>query len=138
MWVEVRTVNKKFFLCITYCSESQTDDTYWDILQEQITEIRTNYNPKIIICGDLNWTKHGENLSEFVFTNNFTLHIKEPTRITDKCATILDQFVTNIPDQVRHAGVLTPLPDCDHCLIELSLKLKIPKLKPYTRVMWNF
>ncbi|MCP3899199.1 MAG: hypothetical protein GY707_05745, partial [Desulfobacteraceae bacterium] len=141
MWVEVRTINKKFYLCITYRSESQTDHTYWDILQEQITEIRTNYNPKIIICGDLNAdhrTKHGEHLSEFVFTNNFTLLVKEPTRITDKSATMLDQFITNCPDQVKHIGVLTPLPDCDHCLIELSLKLKTTKLKPYTRIMWNF
>ena len=33
---------------------SNTDLTYWDTVQENIDNIRAQYNPKILICGDLN------------------------------------------------------------------------------------
>ncbi len=141
MWLEIRTDNKKFFLCVTYRSDSNTNLSFWDKLQENIDTVRANYNPKIMICGDLNAdfnTRHGRLLTEFAETNNFTIHINEPTRITSTSSTVLDQFITNFPVFVKNVQILPPLSNCDHCLITAECLFRIKKPKPYTRVMWNF
>ena len=44
------------------------------------------------MCGDFNAdfkTPHGKLFLDFVESNNFTYHIDEPTRITEKTATVL-------------------------------------------------
>ena len=79
----------------------------------------------IIITGDLNadpCTQDGLLLDNFCIINGFVLHVNEPTRITNKSATILDQFITNMPDKVLLTEVLPPLFDNDHCTISMYLK----------------
>ena len=39
MWLEICTVNRKLFLCVVYRAESNTDNTFWDSLQENINNI---------------------------------------------------------------------------------------------------
>ena len=141
MWLELRTENKKLYLATAYRSESLTDFIYWERLQENIDNIRALYNPRILICGDLNadpTTRQGKSLSTFIASNNFTSHIDEPTRITDKTATILDQFISNFPIFERDTEVLPPLLNCDHCIIATKCSFKYRKPKPYTRIMWDF
>jgi hypothetical protein len=77
-------------------------------------------------------------LSEFAETNDFTVHINEPTRITATTSTVLDQFITNFPTLMKNVQILPPLSNCDHCLIAAECTFKIKKPKPYIRVMWNF
>ena len=141
MWVEVRTINKKFFVCVIYRTDSNTDLTFWDKLQENIDAIRAQYNPKILICGDLNAdlnTRHGRLLLEFCDNNALTIHVNEPTRITDTTSTILDQFLSNFPSHLKNVEILPPLPHCDHCVIAINCTFKVVKPKPYKRLMWNF
>ena len=132
MWLEIRSVNKKFFLCTVYRSDSNTDTSFWEKLQDNIDILQENLNPKIMICGDLNAdfnTRHGKLLKEFVETNNYTFHINEPTRITANSSTILDQFITNFPTFVQNVQVLPPLSNSDHCLITIDCLFKIKKIK---------
>ena len=141
MWLELRSDNKKLFMCIAYRSEANTDFTFWEKLQINIDNIRTRYNPKILICGDLNAdfnTRHGQYLLDFVNGNDFNYHIKKPTRITSTSATILDQFVSNFPIFTKDVSIMPPLPGCDHCVIAAKLTFKFCKPKAYTRLMWNF
>ena len=96
MWLEICTYNKKNFLCVAYRADSNTDSTYWDKLQESIDNIRALYNPKVLICGDLNAdfnTRQGKLMLDFISANNLTHHVTDPTRITATSATTLDQFI---------------------------------------------
>ena len=56
---------------------------------------------KIPITGDLNAdpnSPNGPHSHQFSTNNHFSIHIDEPTRITDTSATILDQFVSNMSE----------------------------------------
>ena len=41
--------------------------------------------------------------------NNFTIHVNEPTRITETSSTVLDQFLTNIQDDVKEVAIHPPI-----------------------------
>ena len=85
----------------------------------------------IILTGDFNAdpsTANGRKLASFANVNTFTLHINEPTRITERSSSILDQFITNIPEFVETPEVDTPLLTNDHCTVSISLRFKISKM----------
>ena len=69
---------------------------------------------------------------------NILLHINEPTRITETTSSILDQFVSNIPEYVNDSGVDPPLLTNDHCTISITLSFKISKLQPIERLIWQY
>ena len=141
MWLEITTFNKKLFLCVVYRTDSNTDNTYWDRLQDTLENVRSLYNPNLLICGDLNAdfnTRQGRHLKNFITTNNFTFYNTEPTRITTTTATVLDQFIANFPIFERDFSILPPLPNCDHCVIGAKLTFKYQKVKSYKRTMWKF
>ena len=141
MWLEIHCANKKFYLCVTYRSDSNTNHTFWEKLQENIDIVRANHNPKILICGDLNadfQTRHGKLLTEFTEANGFTIHVTEPTRITNTSSTVLDQFISNFPVFLKNVQILPPISNCDHCVITAECLFRVKKPKAYKRCMWNF
>ena len=64
--------------------------------------------------------------------------MQEPARITENTSTILDQFLTNVPDLVEKVTVLSPLSTNDHCTISLTLKFKKQKSSTYKRHVWIY
>ena len=93
------------------------------------------------MTGDLNAhpdTNEGQNLKTFAYKNNLTIHVDQPTRITDRASTILDQFITNIPDFVTSISVSPPVSSNDHCTIEMKLLFRVRKIRAYKRLMWDF
>ena len=50
--------------------------------------------------------------------------ITEPTRITLKSESCLDQIITNIPDSVISYSVNPPFSNNDHCTVAVILNLK--------------
>ena len=95
----------------------------------------------IILTGDFNAdpsTLNGIKLLSFVNINAFSLHINEPARITETTSSILDQFVSNIPEYVNDSGVDPPLLTNDHCTISITLSFKISKLQPIERLIWQY
>ena len=54
MWLGVCTSNKKLFCYTAYRSEANTDLTYWNKFQENTDNIKDQYNPSNLICGDFN------------------------------------------------------------------------------------
>ena len=126
--------------CLLYI-ESNTNNTFWQTLQNSIDDIRSQYNPKIMIIGDLNAdprTKNGKLLTNFVNSNQLTMHITEPTRITSNSETILDQIITNFSSFVKETSIESPIGSSDHCLIRANVLFKTKKKKAYTRRMWDF
>ena len=77
-------------------------------MQESIDVIKENSNYDILIADDLNADPEGNqwnNLTELTTTNNLSIHVTEPTRITENSSTILDQFVSNFNDRVKKVSI---------------------------------
>ena len=141
LWVELRMFNKTVLLCVIYRAESNTDISFWDRLQENIDDILTLSNHKIMIIGDLNSdpsTQHGRLLMDFAEINCFTVHINEPTRSTAKSESILDLVITNFPMFIKETKVKPPLLLCDHNVISVKCLFRIKKQLSYQRTMWQF
>ena len=55
-------IKQKLGLCVIFGAESNTDNTFWDKLQDNIDNIWALYNPNIHICGDLNACFNSEDI----------------------------------------------------------------------------
>ena len=127
LWLEINVINTKFLLLVIYRTESNSNNLFWQTLQTNIDDVRSESNSLIMIIGDLNadpQTRHGRCLSEFADNNFFTIHVNEPTRITENSSTILDQILTNFPTLVKEVNVDAPLATSDHCLISIACLFK--------------
>ena len=134
MWLEIRLTNQIMFIFLAYRAESNTDQTFWQLLQNSINTVRANHNPKILIIGDLNAdpsTRQGKLLNDFANVNFMTQHVTEPTRITETSSTILDQILSNFPSLVKQIYVEPPLASSDHCLITVKCISKLKKKHAY-------
>ena len=141
MWLEVRSNNNKFYLCVIYRAESNTDETFWDILQTQVELCKLEAKPRILIAGDLNadfLTYHGDKLKQFAFINEMDILIEEPTRVTQQSSTVLDQFVSNMAQCIHNVRVLAPFSYNDHSTVALDLVFRIAKQQSYKRLMWDY
>ena len=141
MWLEIRSNNNKFLLCVAYRAPGMQSTIFWDKMQESVNLINSHDKLKILIAGDLNAdpdTPAGVCMSDFVRTNEMHIHINEPTRITHHSQTILDQFISNVSNFVQSPTVRPPILSSDHCVISASLSFKLQKGSTYSRRMWNF
>jgi hypothetical protein len=93
------------------------------------------------VIGDLNSDPKsvaGKHLYDFTTINGLSILVKEPTRITQSCSTILDQILTNDPSRVQALNIEPPLANNDHCTVSLKLTVKATRHQPYKRIMWDF
>ena len=87
----------------------------------------------IIITGDLNNDPNSASapyLAGFANLKQRTVHINEPTRITEYTATILDQCLNNMPYFFQDVSVLSSFSDSDHCT--MNGKIMFQTLKKYS------
>ena len=137
LWLEIRSNNNKFLLCTCYRPPNERYN-FWNELQYMVDLTHLGQVKSIILTGDFNAdpsTPNGIKLLSFVNINAFSLHINEPTRITETTSSILDQFVSNIPEYVYDNGVDPPLLTNDHCTISITLRFKISKMQPIERLI---
>ena len=95
----------------------------------------------MVIFGDLNAdfnALNGRNLTQLCSTQNLHYLITEPTRITNRSSTVLDQILTNAPNFVTKIEVTPPISTNDHCTISAHFNFKIEKEKAYERHIWLF
>ena len=138
LWLEVRCNNQKFLLCTVYRPPNVT--SFYDDFQISLDNTLQSPN-HLIIIGDLNSdlnTNMGNKLKAFAHSNRLTIHINQPTRITERSSSVLDQCLTNCPALIKNTGVLPPLANNDHCTIFLNLKFKYSIGKSYRRQIWKF
>lgn len=89
---------------------------------------------ELILMGDfnLNWL---DTTNHNLFNDlNLTQIIKDPTRITKTCSSLIDLILVTHPNRIINSGVLS---DClsDHCIIFCIWKISMPHLPPkYIRV----
>ena len=140
MWLEIRSHNNKFLLCIVYRPPNSTI-SFWDDLQQMLDNAKLDRIQNVIMMGDFNADEQTYNGNYFKFfsnVNHFTSHVNEPTRITSTTQTSLDKILTNIPHYVKNAEVLTPLLYNDHCTVAISLLFRTSKNATYKRTMWDY
>ena len=80
-----------------------------------------------MLIGDLNAdfrTRPGKALLNFVERNNLRIHNREPTRITDHSATVLDQCISNFSNLVSDTEVLPPVASSDHCVLVVNCNFR--------------
>jgi len=142
MWVKIKAGHNTFMLCVCYRPPNSKPD-FWIKFQDSIDLVKQSGINNLLLTGDFNadpHTRDGRILDLLVEANNFTLHVDKPTRITPTTATILDQFISNVPSLVCNVGVLDPISTCDHCPIKASFKMrnKYNKPKAYKRHIWQY
>ena len=130
---DARVQNYKVTVFVVY-RPPKFPNFFWEDLQACLDQAFDSGSSIIIITGDLNAdprTQDGLLLDNFCTINGLVLHVDEPTTITNTSATILDQFITNMPDKV----LFTPLLDNDHCTNDLVLSMY---LKFYSKYHTSF
>ena len=114
---------------------------FLDSLQASHNEVLAAGYDNIIITGYLNAdpsTPDGRKLLYFIDRNNFTKHVKEPTRITDRSSSELDQIVSNCDYLIQDVMVSPPVSYNDHNTVSASIKFHIRNAKAFQRIMWQY
>ena len=139
IWLKIRSNNNNFILCVCY-RPPDAPISFWDDFQVQI-DLAKEFGNYMLITGDLNADPNsnaGPDLRQFADQNHLHIHVDEPTRITPTTATILDQFLSNIPHFVHDISVLPPVSSNDHCTISARLKFRTFKQQAYERTIWLY
>ena len=139
MWLDVRSSNNKFLLCVCY-RPPDLPVSFWDDFQTQLDLAKQIHN-NILITGDLNADPNSTNgpyLDRFANQNHLQILVQEPTRITEHSATILDQFLSNMIPYISEVTVIAPVSTNDHCTITLTLAFHVCKEKCYARRIWYY
>ena len=142
LWMKIKAGNNLFLMCVCYRAPNEKAQ-FWINLQDSIDLAKQSGTNKIIVTGDFNadpHTREGNLLQLFTLSNNLTIHVNEPTRITPTTSTILDQFLSNVPCSLKNIEVLAPIGNCDHCPIKstLTLRHKFNKPKCFQRHIWQY
>ena len=142
LWIKIKAGHNIFMLGVCYRPPNSKAD-FWIKLQDSVDLVKQAGVNNIFLTGDFNadpHTRDGHILELFVASNNFTTHITKPTRITPLVATILDQFISNVPSLVCNVEVLDPIATCDHCPIRVSVRMKNKYNKPqaFKRHIWLY
>jgi hypothetical protein len=143
MWIMISNKDKQVLIGVSYRQKKgRYAPDYWAKLQSGLDKAIATKISNIMMVGDFNAdpdnkTDH-DTLLEFLSTNNFTQHVREPTRVTSNSATILDLVITNLPRLVKNVGVSAPVHENDHSTVFGTLNLKTVRRQCFTRDMWNF
>ena len=142
LWVKVKAGSNTLMVCVCY-RPPNSNVSFWEKLQESLDLANVAGSSDIVLAGDFNAdpnSRHGRLLKLFCESNNLTMHVKEPTRITPNKASILDHIISNVPSLVKATEVLDPISTCDHCPVKLSLELKNKYNKPaaFKRHVWDY
>ena len=109
-----------------------------------IDVVRADRIKNVIIAGDLNADKNTQPQNHVAMVrlmeaNSLCIHIDKPTRVTETSTSILDQFITNVPDFVKEVNVSdAPLLTNDHLTTFLTLNFKVQKERTYDRFIWLY
>ena len=141
IWLQLYTNEVKMLLCNVYRPPNYQN--FWELIDNNLENIKTRYaNIKYhLIMGDLNADfadRNGKFLNDFCASNNLQILISEPTRITERTQTCLDQILTDMPNFVKTTSVLPPVSNNDHSTVAVVLDFNIPLDKAYSRLVWQY
>lgn len=140
LWVQIQLKKlKSIMLCVAYRPEYCPVSCFVDDFMDKYSQALT-HGKNIIVAADLNCdmlkphSPEATALQDLCDSVNLTQLIKEPTRVTATSSTLIDVIMTSSTDLVERSGVLQSHIS-DHYLVDVLLKLKIPKPPPsYVKV----
>ena len=141
LWAEISCTNHRFLLCVCY-RPPKMQMHFWDDLQNMVDLAKIGMVKSIVIAGDLNSDENTQPrnhnaLMRFANSNSLCVHVDKPTRVTQTTSSVLDQFLSNIPDFVSEVQVSdAPLLTNDHLSIFMTLHFKVHKEKAYDGLVW--
>lgn len=139
IWLQINSIDGKVLFCCCYRPPDYAN--FWTEFDTVIDIVKGDVIRNIFILGDLNAdfrTVNGRKLQNMTLQQNFEYLVTEPTRITDRTATVLDQILTNAPNFVRKVEVMAPVSTNDHCTVGIHLDFKINNDKAYFRTVWFY
>ncbi len=152
LWVELRFKNKKVLFATCYRPPGATAlqvDSFIDSLSQQIESAQNDNPDALILVGDFNdrcthWDdRHESSEMGLKFYNylkdvNLFQMIDEPTRITDKSASLLDLIITDSPGYLDNVNQLPPIGDLDHNIVYGYLNFVVDRPGNVTRTVWHY
>ena len=139
MWISIKTLQGNILVCCCYRPPDKSD--FWEEFSDTLNIVKSDQFGRIFILGDLNAdfnTVNGRKLKQLCQLQNLKHMISEPTRITAKTSSILDQVLTNSPFFIKGIKVTPPISTNDHCTVGITLNFKIKKDPAYKRTIWDY
>lgn len=131
MWLEVRLPGARMAIGTAYRPEAVSVSTALDSLSESLNVFAScEYT---CLLSDLNIdllkpeTSKTRDLIHFLYQRNLTQLVKEPTRLTEETATLIDLIITDIPQRCNKTITINNKDLSDHTLILSNFKIKTPK-----------
>ena len=120
LWIELTYRNKNSSVLIESCYQDNFNNVgkavWLNKMDNVIAQLAAKWDSTIILCGDLNIDcvktvcPSYKLYYEILNAHNLKQHINQPTRNE----AILDHIISNIPNKIRHSGVI-PCPEIsDH------------------------
>ncbi|XP_068750911.1 uncharacterized protein [Montipora capricornis] len=135
LWLKIQAGNcRSFLICTVYRPLSATLDCFDTELRDALISAMPMNKP-IYILGDLNCNLLNSSdlasqaLINFCASFNLTQLIRQPTRITESSATLIDVILTSHENLTTDTQVM-PSSISDHDLIYVVLKIKRQRPKP--------
>ena len=140
IWVEIKDKNECFLLCTVYRQPS-LPIAFWDSLNISLDKA-FDISDKVILLGDINEDQLSDTshyLKDIMLINNMKNVIREPTRVTDTSAKLLDPIVISSSIEVLDSEVIeTPQDVTDHFATVINIKFSYDTQHSYYRRVWNY
>lgn len=139
LWIEVPRRNKhsKVLIGTVYRSESQMSFSDWiQKFDDLLSDLAVSWDGMLLITGDFNIDllkpdrPNARKYIELTKTFNLEQLVNKPTRITKSRTTLIDHFITNIPQRVTYTNVLPHLMISDHDAPYVCLNARVTRFVP--------
>ena len=142
LFIEIRKPNSKPFIVVNWYRPPNSPVELFSHLENLIARLDLT-SLEFFLLGDMNADMASANndnnarqLANIADIYGLRQLISEPTRITDKSATLIDLIFTNCPERVVCSGV-AHISISDHSLVYVFRKLSINFRKGHTSVMYR-
>ena len=144
IWVEIISKHKHVLFGVFYRPPNADSDYYTAIETSLNLAVDTGYND-IIVTGDFNFNmlipntarKINSLCSQFAFQQS----VDEPVHYTEMSSSLIDLILVHNPNALIASGVGDPFLNQAlryHCPVFGLVKFSKPKVKSYTRHIWNY
>lgn len=118
--------HKQIVVILVYRPPNGNNNKACELLKEYINGITDYEKKELVIMGDLNWDMNDENgngakiIADIAEEFELTQQIKQPTRVTLRCSTLIDIILTNMKN-IAYTGCLN-YQVSDHCPVYIVKK----------------
>lgn len=143
IWIEIKT-KQDIYLIGTFYRPPNSDNNYWNLIEQSIDLAVDTKIKSIIITGDFNENQLNINNNKVKdILSLYDLHqlITVPTSITENSETLIDLLITNNTQNVIYSNVFEPFLDVNirfHKPIVALLKSPKFKNQAFKRKIWIY